>query len=601
MSLRGTLAGIPLMQILNSISPPFADANRTRPRDMHYVAHEKPPLSTSLVTGAQHALVMLMVCIYVVIVGEKLGLSDAQIRGLLSLQIVVLGVTTLIQGLHTRISSGHLLVHTPSIISSSVFVAVVGTYGYGAASGALIVSGIVVMALSRFLPKLQKIFPPEVTGVLLVVLGIELIKGGISRFVGLEQGYLSIRSICVASVTLGGIVALSIWGGAKLRIFAVGVGVLAGVILAAFTSMFGTEELKVVAAQPFVSLPLAGYRPSLPTLVPAAILSLLMIEVISAVDSFGIAVAADKLNDVKWRRPDMNMVGRAVGCHGLGVFLNGLAGTLSSGLSSANLGLAHATGVSSRWVGIMAGIFLMVASGLPKLLAFIAQLPQPIRGAILVYTAGYMLVSGMQLAMSRMLNNRRMFMIGLSICVGGAVILIPELTAHAPAGMKPVLGSGLTMGCLTAIVLNLVFTIGVKKTEQIAISGNAAGGQAARFLEDCGAEWGARHDVIAKAGLAIGEAMEALHEAKLIEGPAILTATFDEYTLILTLTYPGKPFDFEPGEPIDLQSFLESEEGDTNIDAVMSRMSGHLISNLADRVTSRVKGNQSELRMNFAH
>jgi xanthine/uracil permease len=93
-------------------------------------------------------------------------LSAAQVRGFLSLQIVVLGITTLIQGLHTRLSSGHLLVHTPSIISSSVFVAVVRPYGYGAASGALIVSGIVVIALSRFLPKLRKIFPPEVTGVL---------------------------------------------------------------------------------------------------------------------------------------------------------------------------------------------------------------------------------------------------------------------------------------------------------------------------------------------------------------------------------------------------------------------------------------------------
>jgi hypothetical protein len=227
----------------------------------------------------------------------------------------------------------------------------------------------------------------------------------------------------------------------------------------------------------------------------------------------------------------------------------------------------------------------MVSSVLPKLLAFIAQLPQPIRGAILVYTAGYMVVSGMQFALSRMLNNRRMFMVGLSTCIGDAVILIPELTEHAPAGMKPVLGSGLTMGCLTVVVLNLLFTMGVKKTGQTAILGHAAGGQATRFLEDCGAEWGARHDVIAKAGVAIGEAMEALHGAKLIEGPAILTTTFDEYTVVLTLTYPEKPFGFEPCEAIDLQSLLESEEGEAILDAAMSQMSGHLISNLADRVT----------------
>lgn len=315
MKSKQSAGGNPLLRLLNVAFPPFADAKRVRPRDMSFVAHEKPPLSTSISAGAQHALVMLMVCVYVVIVGEKLGLTDAQVRGFLSLQIVVLGITTLLQGMRTRISSGHLLVHTPSIISSTVFVAVVGTYGFGSASGAFVVSGIVVMALSRFLPKLQKIVPPEVTGVLLVLLGIELIEGGISRFVGLEHGqsHLSIRSIAVASATLGGIVGLSIWGGMKLRIFAVGVGVLAGVIVASFVGMFGAEELKAVASQPFFSLPLAGYRPSLPTFIPAAIIPLLIIEIISAVDSFGMAVAVDKLNNAKWKRADLNMVGRTVG------------------------------------------------------------------------------------------------------------------------------------------------------------------------------------------------------------------------------------------------------------------------------------------------
>jgi hypothetical protein len=222
-------------------------------------------------------------------------------------------------------------------------------------------------------------------------------------------------------------------------------------------------------------------------------------------------------------------------------------------------------------------------------------------GAIIVYTAGFLLVAGMEMILSRMINSRRMLMIGLSITVGAAILLMPELTSTVPTGLNPILSSGLTMGILTAIILNLIFRIGIAKTGETIISGPQDSAKSTRFLEDCGISWGARHDVIARAGHCIIETLEALHEAKLMEGPATLKATFDEYKIELALDYPGHGISFSEGSKIDLESIMANSDGEDAIDAAMSSMSGRLIRKLADRVSCDEAGNRATLRLLFDH
>ena len=104
------------------------------------------------------------------------------------------------------------------------------------------------------------------------------------------------------------------------------------------------------------------------------IVSNLIIEIISAVGSIGRGVAVDKLNNAKWRRSDLPMIGRLVMCQGIGVLLNGLTGTPSTTMNSANIGLAHSTGVAARRVGVAAGIIFIVVACLPMLSTFITIL-----------------------------------------------------------------------------------------------------------------------------------------------------------------------------------------------------------------------------------
>ena len=123
-------------KILDRAFPPFFDVPREKPRDMLYIANEKPDRLTTLVAGAQHVLIILMLSVYVVFVGREIGLTGAQLRSFVSIEIVVIGIATLLQSLKTRFSSGHLMIHAPNLMSIAALGVVALNFGLGAAAGA---------------------------------------------------------------------------------------------------------------------------------------------------------------------------------------------------------------------------------------------------------------------------------------------------------------------------------------------------------------------------------------------------------------------------------------------------------------------------------
>ena len=134
----------------------------------------------------------------------------------------------------------------------------------------------------------------------------------------------------------------------------------------------------------------------------------------------------------------------------------------------------------------------------------------------------------------------------------------------------------------------------------IELRGTHAAHNATRFLEEQGALWGARPDVINRAGAAVGEALEALQNADMVSGPVQLKASFDEFRLRLVLDYPGRAFALQTRKKMDLSSLLD-EDGDAALDDAMARMSSHLIKGLADKVSSSEQAGRAVLNMQFNH
>jgi xanthine/uracil permease len=585
---------------LERFFPAPRQGRRKRPKELVYWLDERPPLAPRLALGLQHALLSLTFCLYAVIAGQGIGLPPSGVVTLVSDCLFLTGLATLLSALRSRFTAGVLMVALPNPVSLGTYVVVVTQYGLGAAMGAILVANLAVLAFTRLLPKMRVLFPPEVIGVVIFMLGLSLVGGGVSRATGLAGtgGHLSLPALGCAGLTLAVIVGLSIWGNARLKVMAVPVGALLGTLLAVGSGQLAALPGEPIAATPLFAVPFLGLHLPAPEFKPLAILALLIPEFISAIDSVASAMTVDRMNDADWRRADMSLASRLVGTFAFVNLLNGAAGALTNGTSSANIGLAQVTGATSRHVGLVAGALLMAFAFLPRLAELFTLTPAPVIGGILVYTAAYMMVAGMDMVLSRMLNERRIFMVGLALVAGSAVMLLPRLVEDAPAWSRLIIESGLTVASLVAITLNALFRIGVRRTRETLL-GDAEQAAAADFLEDAGLAWGCRRDVILRAGNAVGEAIEALRGAELARGPIRLAASFDEYHLICTLDYEGRPLPQADAQAPSQEALLGDDEA--AFEQAMRQVSATLVARLADQVRAEAHQARASLRLQFEH
>ena len=593
-----------LKSAVDRLLPPFAEPPPSKPRNMQFTAAEAAPWPTAVSAGFQHVLVALMFLLYSVIAGEAIGLDGAVLRDFVAIGIVIMGLGTLLNSLTTRVSAGHLLVQIPDPIHMGLFIAIASSLGVGAWTGGLLLAGLLILIIGRFPRFLRILFPPQVIGVMPVLLGMSLIPAGIHKATGLASGgvhQINVNAVLIAAVTLSAMVGLAVWSSGKLRTFGLLIGAGAGFLIAIATKDFGAASWAEVMAQPALAVPGSEYRPPPPSWSLVAVAPLLVLALMDAVSNIGSGVIIDRMNRSDWHRPDMPTIGRMLFAQGLSRMLSGLVGVLGTGISAANMGLAHATGVASRRVGIATGLLLLAAAFLPQLTTFIVLLPGAVIGAILLYTAAYLMVMGFELILSRLLDARRRATVGLSLVAGTAVFMVPELTAGVPQDLQPLLGSGLIVGIVLAIALNQLFRIGLAREGSLLLDEEHPGAQAIRFLEEQGSAWGARRDVIARAGNTVTEALEALSEMGAMEGPVTLSARFDELTLKLTLDYPGMAIDLGADTKPDAQRLLDMDHEDAAFESAMAAISSAMIRALADRVETRGLPGRGELRLQFEH
>ena len=139
----------------------------------------------------------------------------------------------------------------------------------------------------------------------------------------------------------------------------------------------------------------------------------------------------------------------------------GIAGSVGVNTSTPAVGLASATGVTSRQVAYAAGAIFLLLGFFPIVTASLAVMPRPVIVAALLFAVSFIIINGMQVINSRLLDARRTLVIALSILAGVAIEVFPTIAAAAPKGLAPVIGSSLVLSTLTALAHNLLFRIGV--------------------------------------------------------------------------------------------------------------------------------------------
>lgn len=566
-----------------------------KPAALIYGVEENVPLSSALVLGLQHALESASKLTLPIALLMSLGVSGSQLETMIVATLVLCGVSTALVASRSAIFGfGHLV--PAAILSSFVSPAMLAAQkgGLPLVAGMTLVSGAAVLLLSRALHRWRAMFPAEVVGLIAFMVGASQASLAVSRFLGISRANQTPdpQHLLIATLTLGLLAGLTVWGKGRLRLFSSLITLAAGYTACAFAGMIRPEQWERLGQADWIGLP-AVSPPGL-AFDPQLILPFAILGLSASLKASGDLTIAEKISDADWKRTDLKAAGSAILSYSLGTIASALLGGFALLSSSSNVGLAAATGAAARRIGFFCGGILVALACFPKLIVLIGIAPAPVIGATFLLVVSYNLIAGMQIIMSRMMEARHTYIIGLSLLFGLSVDAVPGAYDGLPGWLRPIFASGLTLATTMVVMLNLLFRIGTSRKHQTDLAPTGEDIQKVYdFLEQNGAEWGARKEVVEKATSVVVEVYEAISLAGVAAGNVILTASFDEFKLEVLVRYSGILIEFQraPMNPADL---LKS-------DMPVMPIGGLLIHRLADRVRTRREGDRCEIELYFEH
>jgi xanthine permease XanP len=563
-----------------------------KPANIVYGVEDTPPLLVTIMNGLQNVGVIAINLVYPLLVFRALNLPVDLVAGLISAGMLVLGAATFLQALRLGpVGSGFMC---PSTFSATYFapsLLAAKTGGLPLVFGMTIFAGVLEAALAPFLNRLRAIFPPEVSGLVIFIIGLSGGIAGLRMILGAGAAPMLPAEWIVGALTIGTMVALNVWGKGPAVMFCALIGLAVGYIASAVAGLIDSQAVAAVAATPWVGLPAIRFERTfdLALAAPFAIASLA-----TAMKAAGTITICQKMNDADWVRPDMKSITAGVLADGASTILAGVVGAMGTNTSTPSVGLASATGVGSRKVAYAVGIVFVVMGFFPKLPAQLGLLPRPVVVAALMFTVSFIMINGLQIMTSRLLDARRTVIIALSTIAGMAVEVFPSISTSASPGLRPIVGSSLVLATLFALVLNLVFRIGVRKTATMSIEGTAPDpDKVGAFFQTQGAKWGARPDVIRRATYGTIQLLDAVADGCWRDGPIVVAVSFDEFNLDVRVSYNGGLLVF-PDERPSLEQIRDSDDG-------AQLLAGFMLRRNADRVRSESAGDQSRVLFHFVH
>jgi xanthine permease XanP len=564
-----------------------------KPANIIYGLDESPPVLVTLMTGLQQVGVVSINLVYPLLVFRVIGAPIEVVSSLLSIGMFVLAGTTILQSSRVGpVGSGFMCPMTFSVtyLSPSLLAAKMG--GLPLVFGMTMFAGVLEAALAPLLNRLRAIFPPEVSGLVIFVIGLSGGIAGLRTLFGSNAAPVLTAEWVVGAFTLGTMIALNVWGKGPARMFCTLIGLVAGYAAAVAAGLIGSDVFAAVGARPWLGLPTFDHLSwsfDLTLAAPFAIGS-----IAAAMKAAGTITVCQKMNDADWVRPDMKTVTSGVLADGLSTVIAGAVGALGTNTSTPAVGLASATGVASRVVAYAAAAIFILIGFLPKLPAALGLMPRPVIVAALLFAVSFIMVNGLQIMSSRLLDARRTLIISLSVIAGMAIEVFPSIASSAPPPLSYLVGSSLVLATVTALVLNLVFRIGVKKTAILTLKpGDVDPRQIETFFQSQGATWGARSDIVKRASYGTIQLVDAVAADYWREGPIVVEASFDEFNLDVRVSYQGEQLHFPDQRP-SLAEIRGNADG-------ARLLAGFLLRRNADRTRADMNDGRVRVLFHFDH
>jgi NCS2 family nucleobase:cation symporter-2 len=565
-----------------------------KPPGILYGVNETPPLGVIALSGLQHVGLMSINLIYPVLIAREAGSSPEAVTQIVSLSMFALALGAILQALpRGPVGSGFLCqpVPTAAYLFPSLLAAREG--GLALVSGMTIAAGLFEVLLARGLRYLRPWFPPEIAGLVIVVIGITTGAAGARTLLGIGADVpLAPAHAAIAGLTLGTMVALNVWTRGALRLFCVLIGMIVGYAATAVSGGLTPAGVAALESGPLLALPRfehAGWAFS-----PGLVFPFAVAAVAATLKAAGNVTTCQKLNDADWKRADMRSIGGGVVADGLATAAAGVIGAMGTNTSTMNVGLANATGVLSRRVAYAVAGILVLLAFLPKLGVVLYLMPPAVAGAALLFAASFIVVSGFEIMTSRLLDARKTFVIGLSFI--GAIVtdFYPAAFRALPAWTQAFVSSSLVLGTLSALFLNGLLRLGTRTKRSLSVEPGVVDPVAIEtFMEAQGAAWGARRDVIDRAKFNLAQSIETIAASGMASGRLEVEASFDELNLDVGISYGGPPLELPEKRPTN-EEIMASEEGER-------KLAGFMLRRFADQVAVTHRNGRSTILFHFDH
>jgi xanthine permease len=417
--------------------------------------------------GIQHVLAMYAGAVIVpLIVGGALGLTGQQLTYLVSIDIFMCGIATILQVWKNRFFGiGLPVVLGCTFTAVGPMIAIGGQYGISAIYGSILVSGVFVLVISKYFGKLVRFFPPVVTGSVVTIIGITLIPVAMNNMAGGEgsSDFGSLTNLSLAFGTLFIILFLYKFFTGFIRSVSILAGLVIGTVIAYMMGMVNFNAVGEAAwfhmAQPFYF--------GMPTFEISAILTMILVAMVSLVESTGVYFA---LSDICKKEVSEKDLARGYRAEGLAIVLGGIFNAFPYTTYSQNVGLIQLSGVKKNQIIYLTGIFLIILGLVPKIGALTTIVPAPVLGGAMVAMFGMVIAYGIKM-LSRVdfSSQENLLIIACSVGMGLGVTAVPELFSKMPSGIQILTENGIVAGSVTAILLNVFFNVARKRETRIVL------------------------------------------------------------------------------------------------------------------------------------
>jgi len=425
-------------------------------KEVHLV-DEILPLKQLASFGLQHVLVMYAGAVAVpLILGSALDLTSAQMVTLINANLLTSGIATVIQTLGFWKFGARLpLIQGCSFIAIAPMVMIGKNYGVGHVFGAVIACGAVTIALAPIFSRLLRFFPPVVIGSLITIIGISLMPAAAIWLGGGSPDAPEFGS--PANLALGLwtiIVTLFIY--ARFTGFIANLAVLSGLLMGTVTAaLFGLTDFSHVGEASWfeVSAPFSFGMPEF-SLAPAMIMTLAMLVIMAETTGNVMAIGT-----IVGKPSTQETLGNAFRADGLSTMIGGVFNSFPYNAFTQNTGLIALSGVKSRYVVASAGAIMILMGLFPKLGALVASVPRPVLGGSAIVMFGMTTVAGIQiLSRVQFEGTRNAIVVAVAISIGVLPMSFPALFSQVGGPLKLMLDSGIFLGAITAVLLNLALS-----------------------------------------------------------------------------------------------------------------------------------------------